>query len=149
LQAQMGLNILDSQGQLNLEAIPDVPRFLNRLLSLSTATMDAVLDSWYTYLHEALEAARAAGKLDVGVETITAERVKKTSEQHVYTPPRTGAKPHVVALDLTRRPEINTWDDVFAKAREAQTLGFFAGFVLNQRSQQAYSLFCPGTRIVQ
>ena len=146
IQEQMGLKILDAEGQLNQDAIPDVPKFLNRLLSLRTDTMDAVFDSWYAYLQEALESAKEAGKLDVGVETITAERVAKTQEQHVYTQPRTGAKTHVVTLALTKRTEINTWEAVWAKAREAQALGFFAGFVVNRRSDHVYALFRAGSR---
>ena len=62
-----------------------MPKFLNRLLSLQTGAMDAVFDSWYGYLEEATEAAREAGTLDVGVETIRAERVVKTDERLVYT----------------------------------------------------------------
>src|SRR5690606_20441013 len=146
IQEQMGLRILDAEGQLNQDAIPDVPKFLNRLLSLSTDTMDAVFDSWYAYLQDALEAAREAGKLDVGVETITAEHVVKIREQHVYTQPRTGAKTHVVTLDLTKRTEINSWEQVWAKAREAQALGFFMGFAVNRRSEQVYALFRAGSR---
>ena len=149
VQEQMGLRVLDAEGQLNQDAIPDVPKFLNRLLSLTTDVMDDVFDSWYGYLSDALEAAREAGKLDVGVETIQAERVVKTDEQHVYTQPRTGAKTHVVTLELTRRTEINDWEEVWARAREAQTLGFFAGFAVNRRSEQVYALFRAGSRTTE
>ncbi|MFQ5568229.1 MAG: strawberry notch-like NTP hydrolase domain-containing protein [Rhodothermales bacterium] len=146
---QMGLRILDSEGQLNLRAIPNVPKFLNRLLSLSTGVMDTVFDSWHSYLQEALEAAREAGKLDVGVETITAEQVQKTEERHVYTQPRTGAKTHVVTLELTKRTEIMSWEEILRKAREAQVLGFFMGFVVNKRSDQVYALFRAGSRTTE
>ncbi len=149
VQEQMGLRVLDAEGQLNQSAIPDVPKFLNRLLSLSTGAMDAVFDSWYRYLTDALEAAREAGKLDVGVETLAAERVVKTEERHVYTQPRTGAKTHVVTLELTKRTEITAWAEVWAKAREAQALGFFVGFVLNRRSEQVYALFRAGSRTTE
>lgn len=146
VQEQMGLRILDAEGQLNQDAIPDVPKFLNRLLSLRTDVMDTVFDSWYRQLEVAIEAAREAGKLDVGVETITAERVVATGVQHVYTQPRTGAKTHVVSLELTRQTEITPWDEVWAKAREAQVLGFFAGFAVNKKSEHVYALLRAGSR---
>ncbi|MEL6614271.1 MAG: strawberry notch family protein, partial [Bacteroidota bacterium] len=64
VEEQMGIRVLDADGQLNVGAVPEVPKFLNRLLSLRTADMDAVFDSWYGYLEEATEAAREAGTLD-------------------------------------------------------------------------------------
>lgn len=149
VEEQMGLRILDHEGQLSVDAIPDVPRFLNRLLSLKTGAMDAVFDSWYAYLEEATESAKEAGTLDVGVETIQAERTRKTAEEHVYTHPRTGAKTHVVTLELTRRTEVTAWAEVWARAREAQALGFFAGFAVNRRSEQVYALFRAGSRTTE
>jgi hypothetical protein len=149
VEEQMGLRILDHEGQLCVDAIPDVPKFLNRLLSLRTNAMDAVFDSWYAYLSDALEAARESGTLDVGVETLQAERTRKTGEEHVYTHPRTGAKTHVVTLELTRRTEVTAWAEVWARAREAQALGFFAGFAVNRRSEQVYALFRAGSRTTE
>lgn len=149
VEEQMGLRILDHEGQLSVDAIPDVPRFLNRLLSLKTGAMDAVFDSWYAYLEEATESAKEAGTLDVGVETIQAERTRKTAEDHVYTHPRTGAKTHVVTLELTRRTEVTAWAEVWVRAREAQALGFFAGFAAGRRSEQVYALFRAGSRTTE
>ena len=146
IEEQMGLRILDSEGGLNQDAIPDVPKFLNRLLSLATGAMDAVFDSWYGYLEEATEVAKEAGTLDVGVETIQAERTRKTAERHVYTQPRTGAMAHVVTLELTRKTEVRAWEEVWRKAREAQALGFFGSFAVNRRSGGVYALFRAGSR---
>ena len=50
VEEQMGIKVLDADGQLNVSAVPEVPKFLNRLLSLQTGAMDAVFDSWYGYL---------------------------------------------------------------------------------------------------
>ena len=149
VEEQMGIKVLDADGQLNVGAVPEVPKFLNRLLSLQTSAMDAVFDSWYAYLEEATEAAREAGTLDVGVETIRAERVVKTDERHVYTHERSGATTQVVTLDLTRRTEIVDWDEVWHRAREAQTLGYWVGFVQNRRSEQVYALFRAGSRTTE
>ena len=149
VEEQMGIKVLDQDGQLNVGAVPEVPKFLNRLLSLQTGAMDAVFDSWYGYLEEATEAAREAGTLDVGVETIRAERVVKTDERLVYTHERSGATTQVVTLELTRRTEIVDWAEVWRWAKDAQSLGSWAGFVVNRRSGQPYALFRAGSRTTE
>ena len=149
VEEQMGIKVLDADGQLNVGAVPEVPKFLNRLLSLQTGAMDAVFDSWYGYLEEATEAAREAGTLDVGVETIRAERVVKTDERLVYTHERSGATTQVVTLDLTRRTEIVDWGEIWRWAKESQALGHWAGFVVNRRSGQPYALFRAGSRTTE
>ncbi|MEM1044392.1 MAG: strawberry notch C-terminal domain-containing protein, partial [Bacteroidota bacterium] len=146
VEEQMGIRVLDADGQLNVGAIPEVPKFLNRLLSLRTRDMDAVFDSWYAYLEEATESAREAGTLDVGVETIQALRTVKTAERHVYRHPRSGATTQVVTLELTRRTEIADWDEAWRWAKEAQGLGTWMGFVVNRRSGQPYALVRAGSR---
>jgi hypothetical protein len=149
VEEQMGIKVLDQDGQLCVGAVPEVPKFLNRLLSLRTGAMDSVFDSWYGYLEEATEAAREAGTLDVGVETIQAERTRKTDERLVYTHPRSGATTQVVTLELTRRTEVTSWEDVWLLARNAQGLGHWAGFVVNRRSGQPYALFRAGSRTTE
>jgi hypothetical protein len=149
VEEQMGIKVLDQDGQLCVGAVPDVPKFLNRLLSLRTGDMDAVFDSWYGYLEEATEAAREAGTLDVGVETIRAERTVKTDERLVYTHPRSGAMTQVVTLELTRRTEVVDWAEVWSRAKEAQGMGHWAGFVVNRRSGQPYALFRAGSRTTE
>ena len=149
VEEQMGIRVLDADGQLCVGAVPEVPKFLNRLLSLKTGDMDAVFDSWYGYLEEATEAAREAGTLDVGVETIRAERTVKTDERLVYTHPRSGATTQVVTLELTRRTEVVDWAEVWTRAKEAQGMGHWAGFVINRRSGQPYALFRAGSRTTE
>ena len=149
VEQQMGIRVLDADGQLNAGSVPDVPKFLNRLLSLRTGAMDAVFDSWHGYLTEARESAREAGTLDVGVETVRAERVVKTAERLVYTHERTGARTHVVTLDLTRRTELASWDDAWRRAKEAQATGSFVGFAVNRQSGRVYLLVRAGSRTTE
>ncbi len=149
VEQQMGIRVLDANGQLNVGSVPDVPKFLNRLLSLQTGAMDAVFDSWHDYLVEARETAREAGTLDVGVETVQAERVAKTAERLVYTHERTGAQTHVVTLDVTRRTELVDWGGAWARAREAEAQGAFVGFAVNRQSGRVYLLLRAGSRTTE
>ena len=60
VEEQMGVRVLDVDGLLNVAQVPDVPKFLNQLLSLSTRAMDAVFESWHGYLLDATEAGTPA-----------------------------------------------------------------------------------------
>ncbi|MDT7858215.1 strawberry notch family protein [Rubrivirga sp. S365] len=146
VEDQMGIKVLDEDGQLNAGAVPDVPKFLNRLLSLRTGDMDSVFDSWYSYLQDATEAAREAGTLDVGVETIRGLAVVKTGERKVYTHERSGATTQVVTLDVTRRTEVLGWGEVWDLAKEAQRGSYWMGFVQNTVSERPYALVRAGSR---
>jgi hypothetical protein len=145
IEEQMGIKVVTRDGELAVGQVPDVPKFLNRLLSLTTGKMDVVFDSWYAYLEEATEAARQAGTLDVGVETLRALEVAKASEHRVYTHARTGATADVVELDVTRRTEITTWKEVWYRMNEAQVEGRFISFVQNRKSERVYMLLRAGS----
>ena len=145
IEEQMGIKVVTRDGEFAVSQVPDVPKFLNRLLSLRTTEMDIVFDSWYAYLEEATEAARQAGTLDVGVETLRALEVAKRSEHRVYTHARTGAAADVVELDVTRKTEITSWQEVWYRMNEAQVEGRFIGFVQNRKSERVYLLLRAGS----
>src|SRR3546814_3876338 len=54
-------------------------------------------------------AAREAGTLDVGVETIRAEQIITRSEQTLRTDPVTGAETRLLRLELHLRPRVMHW----------------------------------------
>ena len=145
IDEEMGIRVESQDGELVVSQIPPVPKFLNRLLSLTTEKMDVVFDSWYAYLELATEAAQQAGTLDMGVETLRALEVAKRSEKRVYTHLRTGAAADVVELEVTRRTEIVTWDEVKRRAWDAQTEGRYLGFVQNRKSERVYLLVRVGS----
>ncbi|MEL6616216.1 MAG: hypothetical protein AAFQ43_10785, partial [Bacteroidota bacterium] len=80
---------------------------------------------------------------------IQADRTVKTDERLVYTHPRSGATTQVVTLELTRRTEITSWQDIWLLAKKAQQPGLWAGFVVNRRSGQPYALFRAGSRTTE
>ena len=145
IQEQMGIRVVSETGEFVVDQVPDVPKFLNRLLSLTTEKMDVVFDSWYAYLEQATEAARTAGTLDMGVETLRALEVAKVSEKRVYTHERTGAPADVVELAVTRRTEVLSWAKVYSRMFEASHDGRFVAFVQNRRSEQVYLLVRAGS----
>src|SRR3546814_6286099 len=56
-----------------------------------------------------IDAAREAGTLDVGVETIRAEQIITRSEQTLRTDPVTGAETRLLRLELHLRPRVMHW----------------------------------------
>src|SRR3546814_8677639 len=88
-QAMTGLKLRDEDGTL-LEKLPPIQRWLNRILALRIATQNAIFDEYMGLIQARIDAAREAGTLDVGVETIRAEQIITRSEQTLRTDPVTG-----------------------------------------------------------
>ncbi|MEF8794317.1 PLxRFG domain-containing protein [Thiohalorhabdus sp.] len=83
LEKEMVPEIRDDNGNFNEGKIPDIPRFLNRLLSLEPDTMDQVFDAFYERLEANIEWAREQGKLDTGMETLKANSIEKAEEVEI------------------------------------------------------------------
>ncbi|WP_173676413.1 strawberry notch C-terminal domain-containing protein, partial [Sphingobium fuliginis] len=86
-----GLKLTDEQGSL-VDKLPPIQRWLNRILALRIATQNAIFDEYMGLIQARVDAAREAGTLDVGIETIRAERLIVKSERVLRTDPVTGAQ---------------------------------------------------------
>lgn len=141
----LGLNgLIDEQtGALNVSKLPDVPQFLNRLLSLETGRQDEVFEQFFRRLEENVERAKAQGTFDGGMETLRADKVEKLRDEVVYEDKRTGASTRYVELELTHPTHINTFDEV-----QQHMAGFgdrFLGFYRNERTGKVFALARTGT----
>jgi len=106
--AMTGLRLTDDQGCL-LDRLPPIQRWLNRILALRIATQNAIFDEYVGLIQARVDAAREAGTLDVGVETIRAERIVTLSEQVLRSDPVTGAETKLLQLELHLRPHVTNW----------------------------------------
>jgi hypothetical protein len=113
----MGLNLLDKDGTLIEGKIPDIPQFLNRLLSLKTDMQNAVFDEFESRLVEAVEYARQHGVYDEGLQTLRALNITKTRDEVVHTH-KTSAETRYIELDVTNAVEYLQWEDVTKMARQ-------------------------------
>lgn len=81
-----------------VEQVPDsektnIPRFLNRLLSLEVDRQNALFDYFYSTFQETLEYLKQQGKLDDGMEDLKAASVQIAEPPHVlHADALTGAK---------------------------------------------------------
>ena len=107
-QAMTGLKLIDENGAL-LEKLPPIQRWLNRILALRIATQNAIFDEYMGLIQARVDAAREAGTLDVGVETIRAEKVIIQSRQTLRTDPVSGAETRLLRLELHLRPRVMHW----------------------------------------
>ncbi|HOT83773.1 MAG TPA: strawberry notch C-terminal domain-containing protein, partial [Candidatus Defluviicoccus seviourii] len=109
-QAMTGLKLVEEQGGGLLERLPPIQRWLNRILALRIATQNAIFEEYIGLIQARVDAAREAGTLDMGVETIRAERIVPLSDQVLRTDPLTGAETRLLRLELHMRPWTTSWN---------------------------------------
>ena len=126
-EKQTRLEIVDEHGNI-LSNLPEMNRFLNRLLNLKVDFMDKVFDAFEQRLQDNVRAHEEAGTLDVGIENLTGQSVDKASEQVVYTDERTGAETKYVELDVVKPAERLTFEDAKSHFRGGK------GFYQNKQS---------------
>jgi len=100
-EKQTGLNLTDSDTSRLKETLPDVIQFLNRILSMDVDSQNTVFDEFSQRIDAVLAAHAKAGTLDVGMETLNAESVRKVKEIPVYTDKLSGAETRYVKLAVT------------------------------------------------
>jgi predicted RNA methylase len=115
-EAQTGLTLMkkdDEGGVLGaLEELPPITQFLNRLLSLEIDTQNKVFDAFSQRLDAVIEARREAGLLDVGLETVKADKIEKATEQTVHTVEGTDAETKYVKLKVSNKFKPTQFDTV-------------------------------------
>ena len=132
-QYATGLRLLDQHGGL-LSQVPGMLQFLNRLLALKFDQQNAIFEHLEDLIDHIVEQKRQNGTLDVGLETLRADRVEKVSEQTVYTHPETGAETKYVRLTMHNK----TRPRGFAQANERRGGARF--FVKNIKSEHVYAV---------
>ena len=101
-QDRTGLELVDKDGILKDE-MPPIQRWLNRILALPIALQNSIFDEFLALIETRVSAAREAGRLDVGVETIMVDRAKLIEDIVLRTDPLTGATSHLLTIEIERR----------------------------------------------
>lgn len=109
-QMMTGLKLTEQDGGSLLEKLPPIQRWLNRILALRIATQNAIFEEYIGLIQARVDAAREAGTLDLGVETIRAERIVPLSDQVLRTDPLTVAETRLLRLELHMRPRVTSWN---------------------------------------
>ncbi len=137
---KLGLTrVLDANtGTLNEDALPEIPQFLNRILSLDIAYQNKVFDAFHERLVENIDSAERQGRLDTGLENYRADKVKFIGEQTVYTQPGSGAETRHVELETSHKNHRITFEEAAASRK-------FLGFYRNERSGKVWAALDRGT----
>jgi len=94
------LRLIDKDGVLR-EELPPIQRFLNRVLALPIHMQNALFAEFMRRIADQTERARAAGTLDLGIETLRGERIEQVSTEDLWTCPRSGAVTRIIGLEVT------------------------------------------------
>ncbi|VWX51038.1 strawberry notch family protein [Novosphingobium sp. 9U] len=101
-ERRTGLKLTCEDGAI-VEELPPIQRFLNRLLALPIALQNAIFDEFLDLIETRIAAARQAGTLDIGVETILVEKARVVDDTVLRTDPHTGATSHLITLEVQKR----------------------------------------------
>ena len=124
------LRLTDKEGVL-LEDLPPIQRFLNRVLALPIAMQNALFGEFMEKIAAQTERARAAGRLDMGIEVLRADRIEETGREDIWTCPKTGGLTQIVALKVTQKVV------VLSGAEAAGMHGAQMSFMINRASGKA------------
>jgi hypothetical protein len=101
-QAMTGLKLEGEGGSLR-DDLPPIQRWLNRLLALRIAVQNAIFEEFLGLIEARVAAAREAGTLDLGVETVPVDSFEILEDRILRTDPRSGATTHLLRIELARR----------------------------------------------
>ena len=96
-----GLRITGADGAM-AEDLPTIQRWLNRILALTIALQNAIFDEFLGLVETRIDAARQAGTLDLGVETIAVEEFEVISDTLIQTDAVSGATTHLFEIEIAR-----------------------------------------------
>jgi hypothetical protein len=113
-QTGLSLRNKDEEGRVlgAKEDVPPITQFLNRLLSLKIEMQNRVFDAFSERLDRVIEARQQAGLLDVGLETVRADKIVKDMEKVVHTVEDTAAETKYVKFTLSNRFKALAFNDV-------------------------------------
>ncbi|TCP87109.1 NTP hydrolase family protein [Sphingomonas sp. PP-CE-1A-559] len=129
-QKLTGLELEGEGGGLK-EEMPPIQRWLNRILALRIAMQNAIFDEYLGLIEARIEAAKEAGTLDLGVESINAERITILDRTVIRRDQTSGAETEILRLETEERYKPLALD------RALRTLGDDARPIVNRKSGKA------------
>ena len=135
------LRLVDREGVM-LEELPPIQRYLNRLLALPIDMQNALFGALAAKIELLTERARQSGTLDVGIETLRADRIAVLEEADLWTCPKSGSVTRTVTLECENEVRIPKGAAVLAEhgARMAPLRNAASGKValISKRPQQVF-----------
>lgn len=101
-ESRTGLELCDKDGVMKDE-LPPIQRWLNRILALPIGLQNKIFDEFLSLVETRVSAAREAGRLDVGVETILVDKATLIEDTLLRTDPVSGATSHLLTIEIEHR----------------------------------------------
>lgn len=101
-ERRTGLELCDKDGVMKDE-LPPIQRWLNRILALPINLQNKIFDEFLSLVETRVSAAREAGRLDVGVETILVDKATLIEDTLLRTDPVSGATSHLLTIEIEHR----------------------------------------------
>ncbi|RCJ40988.1 methylase, partial [Nostoc minutum NIES-26] len=130
-EAMTGLSLTSHEGGMKID-LPPLRQFLNRLLALRIDMQNVIFERFELLLSQQIEAARAAGIYEMGVETLRAEKFTVESQETVYTHPATGSVTNYLKIERLHKNNIRTADEMLEFSNMHQ-----GRLMINEKSQNA------------
>jgi hypothetical protein len=140
---QTGLRLEGPEGGLT-DDLPSIQRWLNRVLALPIGMQNAIFDEYLALIEARVEAAREAGTLDLGLETVKVDSCRVISDQILRSDPLTGAETRLLSLEIERhlRPL------PFERLARLHDIGSPSGIPLHNARSGRVALSVPARRLI-
>src|SRR3546814_13065407 len=102
-------------------------------LALPIALQNSIFEEFLSLTETRVAAARDAGRLDVGLETILVDTARLVDDVVLRTDPGTGATSHLLTIEIERRRNPVSLERIMRIAEGAQS----AAFMTNRTSDNA------------
>src|SRR3546814_1716914 len=91
-----------------VDDLATIQRWLNRSLALPSASQNAIFDEFISLVEARVDAARQAGTLDLGVETLAVESFEVISDTLLRTDATSGATTHLLERSEEHTSELQS-----------------------------------------
>ncbi|WP_414462439.1 strawberry notch-like NTP hydrolase domain-containing protein [Hyphomicrobium sp. DY-1] len=115
-----GLALTTRQGRL-LDELPPIHRFLNRVLALEIGLQNQLFETFENLIAANVESAIAAGTFEVGLETITAEKLTITGRKIIATSASANAATEILEVAQKERNRPRSREDAVTALQAPST----------------------------
>jgi hypothetical protein len=98
-ERRSGLKLAGDDGIL-VEDLPPIQRWLNRILAFPIGLQNSIFEEFLELIEARVAAAKEAGTLDLGVETLAVERATVVDDTILRTDANSGATSHLLTIEI-------------------------------------------------
>ena len=133
-------NLIGENGELQMNNLPNINRFLNRILALPIGFQNQIFTAFHNRLSHIIDRAIANGTFETGMQNFKAFSITINEAQTVYK--KEGIETKYIQFEAKHKVAFTTFEE--AKERTK-----FKGFYKNKRSGHVWAVYGFGTRTLK